>query len=62
MSLNLGNSCSCTESIDAFGPFRDLVLRDIFTGLDRRLRIRTDRTTGPEIERWSFTDTDERLL
>jgi hypothetical protein len=33
-SLDLGNSCSWTESIDVFSKFEDLVLRDV--GTDRQ--------------------------
>ena len=45
-SPHLGNSCSCTESIDVFSQFGDLVLIDVQRGM------RTDKQTGRQDQRW----------
>lgn len=63
-SLNLGNSCSYTESIDVFSQLEDLVFID--SQLETERRMRTDERVGRQDQRrrQSFTDTDRdrRLL
>jgi len=71
----LGNSYSCTGSIDVFSQFEDLVLRDMLYGSSSSLRVRTgfygcfngraDRTGDWEMKLYgyglNFTD-DYRAL
>jgi hypothetical protein len=53
-SPDIGNNCSCTESIDVFasvrGPHSYGDAYGCFTGVYEQ--------TGPEMERQGFTDTD----
>lgn len=48
-SLNLGNSCSYTESIDVFSQLEDLVFID--SQLETERRMRTDERVGRQDQR-----------